>query len=99
MLAFTMQFSRYGRNLTYSAPIQGPFGQAVRVSALCEAAASSGPNSVLGAPSVTCPRSVAPRGENVLAEQLQESEPNSQCSTRKHGRSRRHSLRKSAGAP
>ena len=28
MLAFTMQFSRYGRNRTYSAPIQGLFGQA-----------------------------------------------------------------------
>ena len=41
----------------------------------------------------------APCGELVLAGQRLESEPNSQCSTRKHGRSRSHSLRKSAGAP
>jgi len=48
MLAFTVQFSRYGRNPAYSAPIQGPFGAAAEVSALSEAAAPSGPNSVLG---------------------------------------------------
>ena len=67
MLAFTVQFSRYGRNRTYSAPIQGPFGQAVRGSALSEAAASSGPNSVPGASATACSsfRS-SPEGKSVL---------------------------------
>ena len=69
MLAFTVQFSRYGRNRTYSAPIQGPFGQAVRGSALSEAAASSGPNSVLDTPSPVRSSFRNPRGESVLAGQ------------------------------
>ena len=63
------------------------------------AAASSGPNSVLGALSVVCPRSVVPVRENVLTEQRQEIEPNNQCSTRKHGRPVTHSVTRGAGAP
>jgi hypothetical protein len=35
----------------------------------------------------------------VLAAPSRASRVNSQCSTRKHGRPRRHSLRKGAGAP
>jgi hypothetical protein len=63
------------------------------------AAASSGPNSVPGTLPVACPRSVAPVKENVLTEQSQESEPNNQCSTRKHGRPVTHSVTRGAGAP
>jgi hypothetical protein len=63
------------------------------------AAASSGPNSVPGTLSVAYPRSVAPVKENVLTEQSQESEPNNQCSTRKHGRPVTHSVTRGAGAP
>jgi hypothetical protein len=77
MLAFTMQFSRYGRNRSVLGTPSGvPFGWAVRGKRPNEATASSGPNSVLGALSVACPRSVAPVKENVLTEQSQESEPN-----------------------
>jgi hypothetical protein len=55
MLAFTVQFSRYGRNRSVLSPPSGePFGRAVRVSALSEAAASSGPNSVLGTSTSAC---------------------------------------------
>jgi hypothetical protein len=58
MLAFTVQFSRYGRkpgSLGASAPRETGSVVSQR-----HAAASSGPNSVLGTPSVACPRSVAP---------------------------------------
>ena len=64
-----------------------------------KAAASSGPNSVLGAPVFTGPRSAAPRRESVLTGSFQPGEPNSQCSTRKHGRPVTHSVTRGAGAP
>ena len=100
MLAFTMQFSRYGRNRSVLGTPSGvPFGWAVRGKRPNEATASSGPNSVLGTLSVACPRSVAPVKENVLTEQSQESEPNNQCSTRKHGRPATHAVTRGAGAP
>ena len=85
MLAFTVQFSRYGRNRTYSAPVQGPFGQAVRGSALSEAAAPSGPNSV--------PSTIRADEINTLGML------NSQCSTRKHGRRDERVPSDGAGAP
>ena len=61
MLAFTVQFSSYGRkpgSLGASAPRESGSVVSQR-----HAAASSGPNSVLGTPSVACPRSVAPSGK------------------------------------
>jgi hypothetical protein len=64
-----------------------------------KAAASSGPNSVPGTLASAGPRSAAPRGESVLAGPPRAAEPNSQCSTRKHGRPPGHSPGKSAGAP
>ena len=73
--------------------------QAVRVSALEKAAASSGPNSVLGTLVSAGPRSAAPQGESVLTGLLQARKPNSQCSTRKHGRPVTHSVTRGAGAP
>jgi hypothetical protein len=101
MLAFTVQFSRYGRNRSLLGTPSGmPFGRAVRVSALSEAAASSGPNSVLIQPGAPCARSAdPPERESVLTAPSRASRMNSQCSTRKHGRPRRRSLRKDAGAP
>src|SRR5579863_4161516 len=75
MLAFTVQFSRYGRkpgSLGASAP-----GESGSVVSQRPTAASSGPNSVLGTPSVACPRSVAPVREDVLTGQSLESEPTS----------------------
>src|ERR1700743_3273125 len=97
MLAFTVQFSSYGRKTQLPRRIHAARAGPVVSQRLT--AASSGPNSVPGTLSVTCPRSVAPVKENVLAEQSQESEPNSQCSTRKHGRPVTHSVTRGAGAP
>ena len=123
MLAFTMQFSSYGRkpsSLGASAPRElrpvpnalilqppegiNPAGNDI-IRAFAEltsaiAAASSGPNSVLGisAPRYSSFRS-SPEGKNVLTGLRREEVPNNQCSTRKHGRPRRHSLRRDAGAP
>jgi len=96
MLAFTMQFSRYGRN-------KGPL----------DASASRGPRPCESAPcgcflrtqqrarsSLRClPSFRSPVRENVLTEQRQEIEPNSQCSTRKHGRPVTRSVTRGAGAP
>jgi hypothetical protein len=65
MLAFTVQFSRYGRkpgSLGASAPRESGSVVSQRPTA-----ASSGPNSVLTQTEVPCARSVAPRRENVLA--------------------------------
>jgi hypothetical protein len=67
-------------------PSGEPFGLAVRGVALSEAAASSGPNSVLETLSVYLPSFRTPIRENVLTERYRESMTNSQCSTRKHGR-------------
>jgi len=51
MLAFTVQFSRYGRNRAYQASHPGPrSARPFESPALRKAAASSGPNSVLGSP-------------------------------------------------
>ena len=60
MLAFTMQFSRYGRN--HASRTSHPQAREHRPFevAPCEAAASSGPNSVLRQPSVTGARSAIP---------------------------------------
>jgi hypothetical protein len=120
MLAFTMQFSSYGRKTQLPRRIHaaqaGPVTSTLILHCLEEialpgaakleysaskrlTAASSGPNSVLGALSVACPRSVAPVKEDVLTGQSQESEPNNQCSTRKHGRPVTHSVTRGAGAP
>jgi len=64
-----------------------------------KAAASSGPNSVPGTPLSADPRSAAPRRESVLTGSPQARGPNSQCSTRKHGRPVTHSVTRGAGAP
>jgi len=64
-----------------------------------KAAASSGPNSVLGAQVITGPRSATPQGESVLTGSSQPREPNSQCSTRKHGRPGERMPPEGAGAP
>jgi hypothetical protein len=64
-----------------------------------KAAASSGPNSVLGVvPSARPSFRSPPKGErtNRVAS---ERKPNSQCSTRKHGRPVTHSVTRGAGAP
>jgi hypothetical protein len=45
------------------------------------------------------PRSAAPRGESVLTGPFQPREPNSQCSTRKHGRPGERMPPEGAGAP
>jgi hypothetical protein len=68
MLAFTVQFSRYGRNHSVLGTPSGvPFGRAVRVSALSEAAASSGPNSVLDISPPACSSfRDFPEGKSVL---------------------------------
>jgi hypothetical protein len=80
-------------------PSGRPRSQAVRVSALEKAAASSGPNSVLGTPARADPRSAAPQGESVLTGLRQARKPNSQCSTRKHGRPGERVSPEGAGAP
>jgi hypothetical protein len=59
MLAFTVQFSRYGRNHAYSVPVRDLSARPFEVSP-AEAAASSGPNSVLTQSHVPCARSAAP---------------------------------------
>jgi len=64
-----------------------------------KAAASSGPNSVLGVLPSAGPRSAAPRGEERTNRVARERRPNSQCSTRKHGRPVTHSVTRDAGAP
>jgi hypothetical protein len=53
MLAFTVQFSRYGRNHAYSVPVRDLSARPFEVSP-AEAAASSGPNSVLDIPALAC---------------------------------------------
>ena len=80
-------------------PSGRPCPQAVRVSALEKAAASSGPNSVLGVLPFTGPRSATPAREERTNRVACERRPNSQCSTRKHGRRDRRSLSDGAGAP
>jgi hypothetical protein len=64
-----------------------------------KAAASSGPNSVLGVVASTWPsfRS-SPRGERTNRV-ISARKPNSQCSTRKHGRPGERSPPEDAGAP
>jgi hypothetical protein len=99
MLASTMQFSRYGRNHATRPPIRRASRAGRSSQRPSKAAASSGPNSVLGAPVFTGPRSAAPRRESVLTGPFQPREPNSQCSTRKHGRPVTHSVTRGAGAP
>jgi hypothetical protein len=101
MLAFTVQFSRYGRNQEYSAPHpRRPFVPAVSSQrpkrSGCflrtqQRAHSPGRSlrSFGGAAGAGC----------LLTARSRAGQVNSQCSTRKHGRPRRHSLRKSAGAP
>jgi len=64
-----------------------------------KAAASSGPNSVLGAETSARPRSAAPRRESVLTGSPRSRKPNSQCSTRKHGRPGERMPPEGAGAP
>ena len=98
MLAFTMQFSRYGRklgSLGASAPRElKPVSN--RVSALRKQLLPQDPT-VCSEPlplSVLVP--LLPVGENVLTEQPQKSGPNSQCSTRKHGRPVTHSVTRDA---
>ena len=75
MLAFTMQFSSYGRKTQLPRRIHA--ARARPVVSQRHTAASSGPNSVPGTLPVACPRSVAPVKENVLTGQSQESEPTS----------------------
>ena len=60
MLAFTVQFSRYGRNKQQGLPSGRPRYRPFEASALSEAAASSGPNSVLTQPGTPCARSATP---------------------------------------
>jgi hypothetical protein len=64
-----------------------------------KAAASSGPNSVLGAQAFTPLVPRLPGGRSVLTGSSQPREPNSQCSTRKHGRPGERMPPEGAGAP
>jgi hypothetical protein len=66
MLASTMQFSRYGRNHASRPPIREALSAGRSSQRPSKAAASSGPNSVLGVLPSAGPRSAAPRGESVL---------------------------------
>ena len=59
MLAFTVQFSRYGRNQAYSAPIPGNLPAWPYEVSPAEAAAPSGPNSVLTQTDDPCARSAS----------------------------------------
>jgi len=80
-------------------PSGRPRPQAARVSAPEKAAASSGPNSVPGVLPPAGPRSAAPRREERTNRVASERKPNSQCSTRKHGRPVTQSVTTGAGAP
>ena len=99
MLASTMQFSRYGRNHASRPPIR----EASLAGRSSQRPGKSGcflrTQQCARSPSLRRPsfRS-SPRGErtNRVAS---ESKPNSQCSTRKHGRRDRRSLSDGGGAP
>src|ERR1700730_18563147 len=93
MLAFTVQFSSYGRDkgpLGASAPCgprpfeSAPYGCFLRTQQRAR-------SSFRCLPSFRCPLK-----ENVLTGQSQESEPNNQCSTRKHGRPATHTVTRGA---
>jgi hypothetical protein len=123
MLAFTMQFSRYGRNHASGTSIR----RSLLAGRLSRPALESGcflrtqqrahPAAAVNTLILTtCQElvlTVTPKLEHssvrsfrrltevssVLAALSRRGGVNSQCSTRKHGRSRSRSLRKSAGAP
>jgi len=99
MLASTMQFSRYGRNHATRPPIRRASRAGRTSQRPSKAAASSGPNSVPGTPPAASPRSAAPKKGSVLTGLPQAGEPNSQCSTRKHGRPGERVPPEGAGAP
>ena len=86
MLAFTVQFSRYGRSARTRPPSGDLSARPCESVALSEAAASSGPNSVPGTSSVFLSSFRFPRRGKRTNRTARENEPNNQCSTRKHGR-------------
>jgi hypothetical protein len=99
MLAFTVQFSRYGRNPAYSAPDRD-----LSARPLESAAPESGcflrtqQRARLIHPRSPPFRS-SPAGESVLTGNRKGHQPNSQCSTRKHGHPATRSVTRGAGAP
>ncbi len=99
MLAFTVQFSRYGRNQAYSAPIPGNLPAWPYEVSPAEAAAPSGPNSVLTQSDDPCARSASRREDRLLTAPSRPAQVNNQCSTRKHGRPVTHTVTRGAGAP
>jgi hypothetical protein len=98
MLASTMQFSRYGRNHASGPPIREARPQAVRVSAHRKRLLPQDPTvcSESSPSQALVPR--PPRGERTNRA-APEMRPNSQCSTRKHGRPGERMPPEGAGAP
>jgi hypothetical protein len=98
MLAFTMQFSRYGRDKSppraNAQDRPRPLEKAPRKRLPPQDPTACPPSQATHAP---VPQ--APAGESVLAAPSRPGRVNNQCSTRKHGRRGRRSLPDGAGAP
>jgi len=100
MLASTMQFSRYGRNHASRPPVReaSPAGRSSKATAKggcplrTQQCARPPP---ARRPSFRSP----PEGKSVLTGSPRGGRPNSQCSTRKHGRPGEHAPPEGAGAP
>jgi hypothetical protein len=99
MLAFTVQFSRYGRKPSPARRIRARQAQARMSQRHAKRLLPQDPTACPEPSPSASPRSAAPRRGSVLTGRPQESEPNNQCSTRKHGRPATHAVTRGAGAP
>ena len=99
MLASTMQFSRYGRNHASRPPVReaSPAGRSSQRRRKRLPPQDPTVCSESLPPQALVPQ--LPRGEERTSRAAREGKPNSQCSTRKHGRPVTHSVTRGAGAP